>query len=162
MVITKLLRMNSNYWQPRPARLLALGLRPPGAMLSSALAAALVLAMPCLAADKMSISTAPISQGRPDAKALYVGNRSPLAPSPFLKLPIGSFRNGLGASGERLPTYRALASGRPCEMGAVLMDILSAARHGIASTNAAARAEDSIAPGGRRPSASNRAGRGCQ
>jgi len=55
-----------------------------------ALAATLILATPCLAAERTSISATPIAPGDPDAKPLYVGNRPPLVPSPFLKLPIGS------------------------------------------------------------------------
>jgi len=138
MAITKLLRMNSNFWKSPLARFFALtsgsadlrlfrsadfpvrsnsgifqdfgkffcalcfshccGLESPRSdqgrtglkTCALSLAAALLLAIPSLAADKVSITSVSNAKGDPDAKPHYVGNRSPLAPSPFLKLPIGS------------------------------------------------------------------------
>ena len=42
------------------------------------------------AAESVSITSTPIAKGAADDKPLYLGNRSPLLPSPLMKLPIGS------------------------------------------------------------------------
>ncbi len=54
------------------------------------LMALLVGALACVGAEKTSITTMRVSEGGSDEKPLYTGNRAPLLPSPFMKLPIGS------------------------------------------------------------------------
>src|SRR6266852_9268910 len=54
-------------------------------------AIALFSGLPLLAAGESdSIRVAGKVEGGAEARPLYVANRSPLAPSPFIKLPIGS------------------------------------------------------------------------
>src|SRR5262245_20380692 len=51
-----------------------------------------VLAAPLLAAEQETIRVAREVKGGAGANSHYVGNREPLEPSPFMKLPIGSIR----------------------------------------------------------------------
>ena len=52
--------------------------------------AALLFALPCLGAERTSITNVRVAEGDAHATLLYTGNREPLLPSPFMKLPIGS------------------------------------------------------------------------
>ena len=60
------------------------------ALLSALGTLLLVQTLPGMPAEKVAITTIRIAKGDAEAKPLYIGNRSPLAPSPFIKLPIGS------------------------------------------------------------------------
>jgi hypothetical protein len=52
----------------------------------------LLAAFPCLAGQKISNTTIAVMRSDAGTNSHYVGNRAPLRPSPFLKLPIGSIR----------------------------------------------------------------------